>query len=75
MDTLKALSAGVAFLLELAMHAALSYWGFQGEKSVCVRWSLGIGIPLVVAVLWGKFLAPKATQLCWLLTHPPRFER
>jgi hypothetical protein len=62
MDTLKALNAGVAFLLELAMLAALSYWGFQGEKSVWIKWGLGIGIPLAVAILWGIFLAPRANQ-------------
>jgi hypothetical protein len=62
MDTLKALNAGVAFVLELFMLAALSYWGFQGEKSVWIKWSLGIGIPLAVAILWGKLLAPRASQ-------------
>jgi hypothetical protein len=62
METFKAINAAVAFLLELAMLAALSYWGFQGEKSVWIKWSLGIGIPLAVAILWGKFLAPRANQ-------------
>jgi hypothetical protein len=62
METLKALNAGVAFLLELAMLAALSYWGFQGEKSVWIKWGLGIGIPVVVAIIWGIFLAPRSKQ-------------
>jgi len=62
MEILKAINAGLAFLLELAMLAAFGYWGFQGEKSIWIKWGLGIGIPLAVAILWGLLLAPKANQ-------------
>ncbi len=44
------------------MLAAFGYWGFQGEKSLLIKWGLGIGTPLAVAILWGLLLAPKANQ-------------
>ena len=59
-ETLKVINAGLAFLLELAMLTALGYWGFYGDKSVLTKWLLGIGLPLLTAVVWGMFLAPKA---------------
>ncbi len=60
METVKVLNTGLSFLLELALLAALGYWGFQGEKTVWIKLGLGIGTPLAVALLWGLFLAPKA---------------
>ena len=60
LETLKAINIGLSFLLELAMLAAFAYWGFHGEKSVWMKWGLGIGTPLTVAILWGLFLAPRA---------------
>lgn len=57
----KAINAGLAFLLELAMLAALGYWGFYGDKSVLAKWMLGIGLPLLAAIVWGLFLAPRAS--------------
>ena len=62
MEIIKTLNVGLAFLLELAMLAAFGYWGFQGEKSVWIKWGLGVGIPLVAAILWGILLAPMADQ-------------
>ena len=59
-ETLKALNAGLAFLLELAMLTALGYWGFYGDKSLLAKWMLGIGLPLLTAVAWGMFLAPRS---------------
>lgn len=62
MKILKAINMGLSFLLELVMLAAFGYWGFQGEKSNWIKWGLGIGAPLAVAILWGLWLAPKANQ-------------
>lgn len=62
METIKTLNVGLTFLLELAMLAAFGYWGFQGEKSVWIKWGLGIGLPLAAAILWGIWLAPRANQ-------------
>jgi len=41
------------------MLAALAYWGFRrGEGAF--GWVLGIGAPLLAAVVWGAFVSPKA---------------
>lgn len=59
-ETLKAINAGLAFFLELAMLAAFGYWGFYGDKSLFVKWMAGIGLPVLTAIVWGIFLAPRA---------------
>ncbi len=59
-ETLKTINAGLAFFLELAMLAGFGFWGFYGDKSVFIKWVLGIGLPLIAVVVWGMFLAPNA---------------
>jgi hypothetical protein len=61
-EVLKTINVTLAFLLELFMLAAFSYWGFQGEKSVLLKWLLGIGLPLGIVLLWGFYLAPNSKQ-------------
>jgi hypothetical protein len=58
----KLINAGLAFLLELAMLAAFGYWGFYGDKSLLTKWLLGIGLPVLTAVIWGMWLAPRAAN-------------
>lgn len=55
------LNDGLRFLLELALLASLAYWGFSEQAGV-VQWVLGLGAPLLVAVVWGRFIAPKASH-------------
>jgi hypothetical protein len=50
---------GIRFLLELSALAATSYWGFATASGV-TQWVLGLGAPIVVAVVWGLFVSPKA---------------
>jgi hypothetical protein len=50
----------VRFLLELCLLAALGYWGFETGDSTPAKWALGLGAPLLAAVVWGMFIAPKA---------------
>jgi hypothetical protein len=59
-ETLKVINIGLSFLLELAMLLAFGYWGFYGEKSVLAKWLLGIGIPLLLVIVWGIFFAPRS---------------
>jgi len=54
MIVFKSLALTVRFLLELAALAAVSWWGFE------VSWLLGLGAPLLVALVWGAFISPKA---------------
>jgi hypothetical protein len=62
MDILKGLNLLVRFLLELCMLAAVGYWGFTTQSGWVMKIILGIGLPLLMAVIWGLFLAPRATH-------------
>jgi hypothetical protein len=48
------------FLLELFVLGALGYWGFKTGGGTVAKVGLGIGAPLVAAVVWGVFLSPRA---------------
>src|SRR3954469_10242519 len=52
---------GLRFLLEMAALAALAYWGFH-EFGGVAQWVIGLGAPLLVAVVWGTFMSPKASR-------------
>jgi Protein of unknown function (DUF2568) len=50
------------------MLAALAYWGFTVGDGIGA-WVLGIGAPLLAAVVWGAWVAPKAK---WPVPIPTR---
>ena len=52
----------LAFLLELAALAAFMFWGFGATSNTLLNILLGIGVPLLVAVFWGMFMAPTAKR-------------
>jgi hypothetical protein len=54
----KVASLALRFLLELAALCALAYCGFH-EFDGAAALLAGIGAPLVAAVAWGAFVAPK----------------
>ncbi|NRF93468.1 YrdB family protein [Paenibacillus frigoriresistens] len=58
MIMMKAANLGLRFLLELCILASLCYWGFHIGK---LKGVLGIGAPLLAAILWGMFVSPKAS--------------
>ncbi len=62
MTALKNANLALAFLLELCLLGALAYWGFNTGSGTVIHVVLGIGAPLVVAILWGMFLAPRAAR-------------
>jgi hypothetical protein len=62
MVLIKSANVAVRFLLELCLLAALGYWGFQTERGLIVKIVLGLGLPLLVAILWGIFLAPASSM-------------
>lgn len=62
MELLRGANLLVRFLLELCMYAAVGYWGFKTQSTWVMKIILGIGLPLLIAVLWSIFLAPKATH-------------
>lgn len=61
MGLIKAVNLTIAFLLELFMLAALAFWGFRASDSLAVQLLLGLGAPLLVILIWARFMAPKAT--------------
>ena len=48
------------FSLELCALAALGYWCFVVGGNQITKVVLGLGSPLLAAVVWGTFVAPKA---------------
>ena len=54
-------SLALRFALELAALAALAVWGAKTGDGTAAKLALGIGTPLAAAVLWGLFVAPRAT--------------
>ncbi len=48
----------VAFFVEILALVLLSWAGFSAGGAL--GWLLGLGLPLLAAILWGLFAAPKA---------------
>jgi hypothetical protein len=69
---IKNLNLAVRFILEMWALIAVGYWGFKYNSNIVMKIVLGIGAPLLIAVVWGMFGSPKATYkisvpLQWLL--------
>ena len=62
MELLKGINLLVRFLLELSMLAAVGYWGFKMHSGGVVKILFGLGLPILIAVIWGYFMAPKSTH-------------
>ena len=60
MQTGKAINLVAAFFLEIAMLIALGYVGFQYPENIILKYLLMILLPLIAAILWGIFAAPKS---------------
>lgn len=60
MEILKFINIGLRFLLELCILAIFGYWGFQTGSNTFMEILLSLGAPLLFAVVWGTFLAPKS---------------
>ena len=70
MQIIKSINLLLRFLLELCLLVAFGYWGFKTGQPMMVKIGLGIGGPLLFAVIWGIFLAPNSSrrlQEPWLL--------
>ena len=53
---MKDANLALRFACEVAALVAVGWWGWT------VFWMLGIVLPLVVAAVWGSFIAPKARR-------------
>ncbi len=66
MELIKGANLLLRFLLELFALGALGYWGFKTGSATNTKVVLGIGAPVVVAVVWGTFVSPRSpVQLPW----------
>jgi len=70
MAILQAVNLALRFALELCLLGALGFWGFSLGGGWPIRLTAGLGAPLLAAVVWGLFVAPKAA---YLLADPWRF--
>jgi hypothetical protein len=57
---LKSINLGVAFVLELCLLVAFAYLGFQLGATPLVKVVLAIGAAVLVALIWGRYMAPKS---------------
>lgn len=62
MKTIKGLNLGVRLLLEVSILIIIGYWGFHSDTTTG-KMGLGIGGPLLIALVWSLFGAPKAPYL------------
>jgi hypothetical protein len=53
---------GLRFLLELAALAALAYGGWHVPGPLWLRIVLAVALPLLAAVIWTRWVAPKASR-------------
>jgi hypothetical protein len=60
LESIKGANLALRFLLELCALVALAYWGFETGSGAIAKFALGISAPLVAAVVWGAFVAPRA---------------
>jgi hypothetical protein len=51
----------LAFLLELVTLGLLAWWGFTAGHALWPHLLLGLGLPLLAALVWGRYAAPRAT--------------
>jgi hypothetical protein len=59
----RGLNLGLRFLLELCALAALAFGGWHAGGPVLVRLVIAVALPLTAAVVWGRWVAPRAKYL------------
>jgi hypothetical protein len=57
---LRGANEALAFLLEVVALVAVGVWGYHVGSGVPLKVVLAIVLPLLVAVVWGLFAAPRA---------------
>lgn len=59
---MRGLNLAVRFLLEVCALAALAYGGWHAGGPVWLRVVLAVALPLAAAIIWGRWVAPKASH-------------
>jgi hypothetical protein len=52
----------LSFLAEVVALGIFAYWGWETGGTTLVRLLLAVALPLVTAVVWGRFAAPTASR-------------
>jgi hypothetical protein len=60
MELIQSANVALRFILELCALIAFGYYGFRTGTGRAAQIALGIGVPLIVAVMWIMFGAPGA---------------
>lgn len=58
MSGLVAANLALRFALEITGLLAVGYWGFATIEPPVLKWLAGIGLPLLLAVIWAVFRIP-----------------
>jgi hypothetical protein len=61
MGIIKSINLLVAFLLELCLLAIFGFWGVHVSPTGIQKIILGAGLPILLAIIWGIFLAPASS--------------
>jgi hypothetical protein len=61
-SALRSANLAVRLLCELGLLVALAVWGFHTGSSLAADLALGLGTPLLVAVIWGLWVAPASRR-------------
>jgi hypothetical protein len=59
---MKAVQLALRFVLEVCALAALGYSGWHIARPVWLRLLVAVALPLVAAIVWGRWVAPKASH-------------
>ncbi|MBG0561108.1 YrdB family protein [Actinoplanes aureus] len=59
---MRMINLGLRFVLELCALAALAYGGWHTPGPVWSRILAAIGLPVLAAIVWGRWVAPKASH-------------
>ncbi|WP_374721461.1 YrdB family protein [Peribacillus tepidiphilus] len=63
MTLLKNANLLIRFFLEICILISVGYWGFQFKSSLLLKICLGIGVPFIILIIWGAFVAPRSPYL------------
>ncbi|MFJ7744644.1 YrdB family protein [Peribacillus sp. NPDC097295] len=54
------INIALRFILEVCALVFFTYWGFQSSQGILKKLVLGIGSPMLIAIIWGVFGSPAA---------------
>jgi 1-acyl-sn-glycerol-3-phosphate acyltransferase len=61
-SALRSANLAVRLLCELGLLVALAVWGFHTGSGAVAKVALGLGAPLLAAVIWGLWVAPPSRR-------------